>query len=88
MQVCRNFSHVLKSTEKASSLKDLRKSKTQLLHPHQLLPFGWKWPTVKCPSVFNKNQDVLLLLSREELMEAYDLELNSQSSLQSYWIKS
>lgn len=74
------LSHILKSTEKA-----LRKSGTPLLLPHQLIPVGWKQPTVKFPSVFNWNKDVLRLLSKDELMEAYDLELESQAALHNYW---
>lgn len=40
---------------------------------------------MKCPSVFNRNKDVLRLLSKDELMEAYDLELGSQAALHKYW---
>ena len=72
-------------TEKASALRELRKSSTLLLQPHQLVPAGWKQPTVKFPSVFNWNKDVLRLLSKDEIMEAYDLELGSQAALHKYW---
>lgn len=83
--VRRQLSHILKSTEKASSMIELRKSSTPLLQPNQLLPAGWKQPTVKFPSVFNRNKDVLRLLSKDEIMEAYDLELGSQAALHKYW---
>ena len=85
MHVRRQLRHVLKTTEKASHPRELRKSSTALLWPNQLLPFGWKTPTVRCPSVFNKNADVLRLMTVNELMDAYDLELNSQSQLYSFW---
>lgn len=85
LHVRRKLKHILKSTEKASPLKDIRQSTTPLLRPNQLLPVSWKKPTVKCPSVFNRNKDVLRLLSKDELMEAYDLELGSQAALHKYW---
>ena len=77
----RKLKHVLKDTEKGSSVKMFGISSTPILKSEMLLPAGWLYPTVRTPSVFNKMKDVVHLMTDQELMAAYDVEEDVQSEL-------
>lgn len=80
----RKLKHVLEDTEKGSTVKMLSTSSTPVLKPDMLLPAGWVYPTVRTLSVFNKINDVLRLMTDQELMAAYDVEEDIQSELVTY----
>jgi hypothetical protein len=83
-KVKRRLKHVLRTTEGAGSNHQLDKISGGLLNGNDLLPFGEKTSAVRAKSVFEKGKLVSRLISSEELMDAYDLELTVQASLNSH----
>ena len=80
-KVKRRLKHVLRTTEGAGSKYQLGKISGDLLEGNDLLPFGEKSSAVRAKSVFEKGKSVSRLLSNEELMDAYDLQLTVQSAI-------
>jgi len=81
LKVKRRLKHVLRTTEGAGSKYQLDKIGGDLLKGNDLLLFGEKSGAVRAKSVFEKGKLVSRLLSNEELMDAYDLELTVQSAI-------
>jgi len=79
--VKRSLKHVLRTTKGASSGRQLKGLEKNILTGIALLKFGEESSAVSTPSVFEKGKLVDRLLSSEELMDAYDLELTVQASL-------
>ena len=78
----RLMKHMLQATERASPLNQLSKSVMKVL-----TPVNWKdkIPAVLIFSVFDKLAPVTRLLRGEELMDMYDIQLNTQQELFKYW---
>ena len=72
---------MLRTTEGASSRRQLKGFEKNILTGIDLLKFGEESSAVSTRSVFEKGKLVDRLLSSEELMDAYDLELMVQASL-------
>ena len=83
-KVKRSLKYVLRTTEGASSARQLKKFESYILTGSDLLLFGEKSSAVSTCSVFEKDKLVDCLLSSEELMDAYDLELTVQASLKGH----
>jgi len=75
LKVRRSLKHVLRTTEGASSRRQLKGLEKNILTRIDLLKFGEESSAVSTRSVFEKGKLVDRLLSSEELMDAYDLEL-------------
>ena len=83
-RVRRRLKHVLRTTEGAGSRRQLKGFGDNILSEGDLLKFGEEASAVSTRSVFERGDLVTRLLSREELMDAYDLELTVQASLKSH----
>ena len=83
--VWRTLRHVLSSVAGPSSLKMLKTANHVLFGVDERVRWGLKQPCVTTPSAFHKGNDVDRFMSIEELMDAYDLELNVQSQLKEFW---
>ena len=81
----RSLRHVLRTTEGECSVNQLRKSTTPKLTPESRVIWGDKHPHVLTSSVFHKNESITRLLTEEELMDVYDIELITQQELLRYW---
>ena len=80
-RVRRSLKHVLRTTKGASSRRQLKGFKKNILTAVDLLKFGEESSAVSTLSVFEKGKLADRLLSRDELMDAYDLELMVHASL-------
>ena len=80
-KVKRRLKHVLCTTEGAGSKYQLDKVSGDWLEGKDLLPFGERLSGVKAKAVFERGKLVNRLLSNEELMDAYDLELTVQAAI-------
>ena len=81
----RSLRHVLRTTEGECSDYKLNKSATQTLSSESRVQWKDKYPKVLTPSVFKKMKCITRLLTEEELMDVYDIELNTQQELLKYW---
>jgi hypothetical protein len=86
--VRRVLKHVLRTTESTSiSRKELNKQ-PNVLNPKSRAAWKDKSPVVSTLSVFHKSGPVTRHVSEEELMDIYDIELNTQQALLKYWKES
>ena len=81
----RVLKHVLRTTEGASSVRQLPDAISNVLSPNSRAIWKDKTPVVSTFSVFDKTGPVTRVVSEEELMDIYDVELNTQQSLLKYW---
>jgi hypothetical protein len=84
-RIQRSLRHVLKTTEGESSSSQLKRA----CHPPQTLDSRILWndkiPRVLTHSVFTKDRLVERLVTDEEMLDCYDLELSVQSELKRFW---
>ena len=83
--VRRTLRHVLSSVEGPSSAKLIKAAKHVPFDVDERVRWGMKTPCVTTPSVFKKGNEVDRFMTITELMDAYDLELNTQSRLKDHW---
>ena len=83
--VRRCLRHVLRTTEGDCSLRKLKTSSTQTLTPESRAIWKDDNPNVLTPSVFHKMSPITRLLTEDELMDIYDIELNTQNELKQHW---
>ena len=79
------LSHVLSPVVGPISVKRLKAANHIPFDVDERVRWGLKQPCVTTPSVFNKGNKVDRFMSIEELMDAYDVELNVQSQLKEFW---
>jgi hypothetical protein len=88
-KVKRNLGHNLSNLESGSPAppgKPLAEYKGQpIFRQHQRLPAAVTNVTVEYPSVFHGNQAVIRNITDRELMEVYDVDIPTQTSLQAFW---
>ena len=75
---------MLRTTKGAGSRRQLKGFENNILTEGDLLKFGEEASAVSTRSVFERGNLVTRLLSRDELMDAYDLELTVQASLKGH----
>ena len=85
VMVKRHLRHVLRTTEGATSTKLLKKFNSPTFQPDQRVRWKMKFPIVETFSVFDKLGPVTRLVSIDELLDIYDIELLIQGQLKSYW---
>ena len=83
--VRRTLRHVLSSVLGPSSSRILKAANHVPFDSEERVRWRLKQPCVTTPSVFSRGEEVDRLMSIEELMDTYDLELNVQSQLKSFW---
>jgi hypothetical protein len=83
--VQRSLRHVLKTTEGGSSKSSLLKASFPPSGPDSRVRWNDKFPQVCTYSVFTKDTLVQRLVTDEELLDIYDLELSIQSELKRFW---
>ena len=79
--VVRNLSHVLTSTEGRSSSRALKSSEGSKLSRYSLVPWKTKLCQVETTSVYHKDELIIRLITYQELMDIYDIELLTQANL-------
>ena len=83
--VHRTLRHVLRTTEGGSSKRALSKRQFPPFTPGSRIIWGDKFPSVITYSVFDKQKDVERMITEEELMDMYDIELGVQADLKAFW---
>ena len=83
--VRRNLRHVLRTTEGASSKRALTRCHSQPSMPDERTKWKLKMPSVITFSVFDKTGPVHRLITIEELLDIYDMELMVQAELKNFW---
>jgi hypothetical protein len=83
----RSLRHVLRTTESASSPRGLSKCQSPISSLDSYVFWNDKLPSVETYSVYTKDTLVWRLVTEEELLDIYDLELSVQSELKSFWAK-
>ena len=63
----------------------MKLAQSEVLKPESRAKWKDKFPAVSTPSVFDCMSSVVRLLTEEEVMDAYDVELNTQQELKEYW---
>jgi hypothetical protein len=81
----RSLRHVLRTTEGASTARALAKSTSAISTPDSYICWKDKFPSVETYSVYTKDTPVQRLITEEELLDMYDLELGVQADLKSFW---
>jgi hypothetical protein len=84
-KVSRNLGHVLRTTESASSERKIHAHGGIELSNTDRVPWHNEQCHVITKSVFHRNLLVRRIISRDEWMDIYDLELSTQNELKSYW---
>lgn len=80
----RSLRHVLRTTEGGSSTRALSKCQSPLSSADSYVCWGDKFPGVETYSVFTPDALVQRLVTEEELLDVYDLELSVQAELKSF----
>lgn len=81
----RSLRHVLRTTEGQSSASALSKAAGLLYGPNNRIAWNERLPKVRAHSVYHKDSLVDRLITEDELLDIYDLELEVQSDLNKYW---
>jgi hypothetical protein len=84
----RSLRHVLRTTESASSARSLARCQSAISSPDDCVCWNDKLPSVETYSVYTKDIPVKRLITEDELLDIYDLELGVQAELKSYWNRS
>jgi hypothetical protein len=81
----RTLKHVLRTTEGASSTFSMKQCLNPPFTPSNRVDWGDSFPRVLTYSVFDKNAPVTRLITIDELLDIYDMELHTQAELHRFW---
>jgi hypothetical protein len=84
-EVKRTLHHLLKTAESSNSTSQLSKATSAIVMSDMRVDWNSKFPAVSTHSVYDKEKIIKRLITDEELMDIYDIELSFQLELKNYW---